>query len=67
MWVARVPCAGGFYYRLLVNDADFHVTWQGACYLHNIGWHREWNTFVSTSDDAILWRHGLIRHEKKGP
>ena len=67
MWVARVPCADGFLYRLLVNDADYHVSWQGTCYLHNIGWHREWNTFVSTSDDAILWRHGLIRHEKKGP
>ena len=60
MYVRRVQCVGGFLYRVYVNDADHRVTRQGTVYLQNIGWHPELSTFVSTSDDAILWRHSLI-------
>jgi len=60
MWVRRVPCAGGFLYRVYANDADHRVLPQGAIYLQNVGWHPELNVFVAASDDAILWRHGLI-------
>ena len=67
MFVRRVPCAGGFMYRVYVNDADNHVTWQGACFLRNVGWHPETNAFVSKSDDALMFRHKLIEPElKKG-
>ena len=60
MYVRRVQCVGGFLYRVYVNDADHRVTRQGTVYLQNIGWHPELSTFVSNSDDAILWRHSLI-------
>ena len=60
MYVRRVPCAGGVLYRVYANDATHRVTRQGTVYLQNIGWHPELSTYVSTGDDAILWRHGLI-------
>ena len=60
MWISRVACAGGYLYRLYVNDADHRVTPQGVIFLQNIGWHPETNAFVAASDDWILWRHGLI-------
>ena len=65
MWIMRVPCAGGFMYRLYVNDADHSVTAEGVCFLRNIGWHPETHAFVSTSDDWILWQRGMIK--TKGP
>ena len=60
MYVLRVPCTGGFLHRVYANDADHRVTWQGTVFLQNIGWHPEMSTFVSKSDDDILWRHKLI-------
>ena len=60
MWISRVPCAGGYLYRLYVNDADRRVLPQGVNYLWNIGWHPETNTFASAGDDRILWLCGLI-------
>ena len=60
MYVRRVPCAGGFLYRVYANDATHRVTRQGTVYLQNIGWHPELSAYVSTGDDAILWRHRLI-------
>ena len=60
MYVRRVPCAGGFLHRVYANDGDHRVTWQGTCFLRNIGWHPELSTFVSKSDDDILWRRKLI-------
>jgi len=60
MWISRVPCAGGFLYRLYVNDADHRVLPQGVNYLWSIGWHPETHAFVAASDDWILWQRGLI-------
>ena len=65
MYVRRVPCAGGFLYRVYANDATHRVARQGTLYLQSIGWHPELSAFVSTSDDEILWRHSLIETAKK--
>ena len=61
MWAQRAPVFGGFMYRVFADDIDHEVLRPGTCYLYGVGWHPEMNAFVSTDDDAILWRHGLVR------
>ena len=60
MWVWRESAPGGFRFYVYRTTVNARVDRCGTCYLYNIGWHPELNTFVSADDDAILRRHRYL-------